>query len=72
MQRSYKEYKDMLPTYKKADQLRQAVDDKEAKIKNLERELSIAKNSKSNGVGSGGDATYWKSKYDGLLSSIGG
>jgi hypothetical protein len=62
----------MLPAYKKSEQLRQAVADKDNEIRNLKRQLTDAKTSQSNGVGSGGDAAYWKNKYDGLLSSIGG
>jgi hypothetical protein len=62
----------MLPAYKKSEQLRQAVADKEDEIKSLELQLTDAKTSQSNGVGTGRDAVYWKSKYDGLLSSIGG
>jgi hypothetical protein len=72
VQRSYKEYKDMLPAYKKSEQLRQAVAVKEEEIKNLQLQLINAKTSQSNGVGTGGDAAFWKNKYDGLLSSIGG
>jgi hypothetical protein len=70
-QRSYKEYKDMLPTYKQAEQLRTDVDKKDHEIKTLKAQLSTAKASQSNGVGAGGDATYWKKKYDGLLASVG-
>jgi hypothetical protein len=52
--------------------LRQAVAVKEEEIKNLQLQLINAKTSQSNGVGTGGDAAFWKNKYDGLLSSIGG
>jgi hypothetical protein len=72
VQRSYKEYKDMLPAYKQAEQLRKSALEKDDQIKGLILELSTAKASQTNGIGSGGDATYWKDKYDGLLSSIGG
>jgi hypothetical protein len=62
----------MLPAYKKSEQLRQAVADKEGEITNLKLQLTDAKNSQSNAVGTGGDAAYWKNKYDGLLANIGG
>jgi chromosome segregation ATPase len=70
-QRSYTEYKDMLPMYKQAEQLRTDVDQKDHEIKTLKVQLSAVKTSQSNGVGAGGDATYWKKKYDGLLASVG-
>jgi hypothetical protein len=72
VQRTYGEYKAILPTYKKADQLRQSVEENNETIKNLEHELSKAKASQANGVGAAADVAYWKNKYDGLLSSIGG
>jgi hypothetical protein len=61
----------MLPTYKQAEQIRTSAEKKDEMIKGLELELSAAKSYQSNGLGAGGDATYWKKKYDGLLSSIG-
>lgn len=61
----------MLPTYKQAEQLRQVAEQQNEQIKNLKAELSDAKASQSNGVGAGGDAAYWKDKYDNLLASIG-
>jgi hypothetical protein len=70
VQRSYKEYKDMLPTYKQAEQIRIAAEKKDEKIKGLELQLSAARALQINGVGTGGDASYWKNKYEGLLSSI--
>ncbi|RII16447.1 hypothetical protein CUC08_Gglean002885 [Alternaria sp. MG1] len=73
--RSYKEYKEMLPTYKKADQLRRDVVERDATINKLELELAEAKVSKTNGVGSGvsggNDVRYWKQKYETLLLSVG-
>jgi hypothetical protein len=71
MQHTYGQYKAILPTYEEASQLRQCVEKHNETIKNLEHELSKAKASQSNGVGTAEDAVYWKNKYDGLLSSIG-
>jgi hypothetical protein len=72
-QRSYKEYKEMLPAYKQADQYRLDTLKKGEEIQSLQAELSAAKASRFNGVaagaGGGGDAAYWKTKYDTLLSS---
>ncbi|KAH5154796.1 hypothetical protein HBI25_096140 [Parastagonospora nodorum] len=70
-QRSYKEYKEMLPTYKQAEQHRFAAEDAENQIKTLRQDLASARASRSNGASSGGDAAYWKNKYDGLLANIG-
>jgi hypothetical protein len=61
----------MLPTYKQAEQLRTSAVQKDQEIKTLKTQLFTAKVSQSNGVGTGGDATYWKKKYDGLLASVG-
>lgn len=65
----------MLPTYKKADQLRRDVVERDATINKLELELAEAKVSKTNGVGSGvsggNDVHYWKQKYETLLLSVG-
>jgi hypothetical protein len=65
----------MLPTYKKADQLRRDVFERDATINKLELELAEAKVSKTNGVGSGvsggNDVRYWKQKYETLLLSVG-
>jgi hypothetical protein len=61
----------MLPTYKQANQFRMAADDAEYQILTLRRDLAAARASQSNGVGSGGDAAYWKNKYDGLLATVG-
>ncbi|CAO2651834.1 Nn.00g001170.m01.CDS01 [Neocucurbitaria sp. VM-36] len=69
--RSYKEYKDILPIYKQANQYRKDALDKEDVIMGLKLELSAAKTFQSNGVGAGGDAAYWKDKYESLLSSVG-
>ncbi|KZM22364.1 uncharacterized protein EKO05_0007741 [Ascochyta rabiei] len=70
--RSYKEYKDMLPTYRAAEEYRQDAHEKEAQVHELKLQLAAAKASQSNGVGAGGgDATYWKQKYESLLSTIG-
>jgi hypothetical protein len=64
----------MLPTYKKADQFRQQVVDRDETIKNLELALAEAKASKTNGVGVGGssgsDVRYWKDKYETLLLAV--
>jgi hypothetical protein len=63
----------MLPTYKMAEEYRQEAADKDEVIRNLELKLAEAKVSKTNGVGaaaSGGDARYWKNKYESLLHSI--
>ncbi|CAI9625115.1 hypothetical protein GT037_007437 [Alternaria burnsii] len=72
--RSYKEYKEMLPTYKKADQLRRDVVERDATINKLELELAEAKVSKTNGVGAGvsggNDVRYWKQKYEALLLTV--
>tara|TARA_R110002003_G_scaffold171_1_gene13834 strand:- start:31330 stop:31518 length:189 start_codon:yes stop_codon:yes gene_type:complete len=62
----------MLPTYKQAEQYRKDSLAKDDQIKKLKLELSAAKTSHSNGVGSSADAPYWKGKYDELLSKIGG
>ncbi|KAH7068263.1 hypothetical protein BKA63DRAFT_581705 [Paraphoma chrysanthemicola] len=70
--RSYSEYKEMLPTFKQAEQYRQDAISKDDRIKTLKVELSVAKTSQSNGLGLGGDAKYWKGKYDDLLSKVGG
>jgi hypothetical protein len=61
----------MLPTYKQADQFRQTAEQQAAQIKGLEAKLAEAKAAQSTGVGAGGDAAYWKGKYDNLLASIG-
>ncbi|KAF1849490.1 uncharacterized protein K460DRAFT_305703 [Cucurbitaria berberidis CBS 394.84] len=68
--RSYKEYQEMLPTYKQAEQYRKDALHKEDVIKGLKLELIAAKTSQSNGVGANGDANYWKDKYESLLSTI--
>jgi hypothetical protein len=61
----------MLPTYKQADKFRMAAQNAEDQLKILRRDLAAARASQSNGVNSGGDATYWKNKYDGLLATVG-
>lgn len=63
--RSYKEYKDMLPTYKQAEQYRKDALDREKTIKSLQKELITAKASQNNG-----DTTYWKNKYETLLATV--
>ncbi|KAJ6195693.1 hypothetical protein J3E72DRAFT_402779 [Bipolaris maydis] len=63
--RSYKEYKEMLPTYKQAEQYRKYALDREETIKGLQKELIAAKASQNNG-----DTTYWKNKYETLLASV--
>lgn len=60
----------MLPTYKEADKFRKAAVDAEGQIATLQHKLATARASQSNGVGAGGDAAYWKAKYDVLLNSI--
>ncbi|KAF2028644.1 hypothetical protein EK21DRAFT_101677 [Setomelanomma holmii] len=70
--RSYKEYKDMLPTYKQADLWRTQALAKDEQIEELNRALTAARVSRSNDVGSGGDAAHWKKRYDDLLAKIGG
>jgi hypothetical protein len=62
----------MLPTYKQAEQFRKAALEKDEQIENLKKELSEITVSRSNGVSAGGDAAYWKEKYEGLLSSMDG
>ncbi|KAI2480927.1 Spc7 multi-domain protein [Pyrenophora tritici-repentis] len=72
--RSYKEYRDLLPLSKQAEQYRQAALDKDDVVKNLELQLATvkAKASQSTGAGpTGGDARYWKSKYETLLANVG-
>ncbi|KAF2822191.1 hypothetical protein CC86DRAFT_331032 [Ophiobolus disseminans] len=66
--RSYKEYKEMLPTYKQAEHFQKAALEKEEQIKSLKLQLSSA-SSKPNGV-AGGDAAYWKAKYDHLMATV--
>lgn len=60
----------MLPTYREAEKHRQDAREKEAVIGDLQSQLAAAKGSQSNGVGA--DATYWKQKYETLLSTIDG
>lgn len=66
--RSYKEYKEMLPLYKLADQCQKESLSKDGTIKDLKDQLSAAKASQYNG----GDTGYWKGKYESLLATIGG
>ncbi|KAL6708611.1 hypothetical protein ACN47E_002592 [Coniothyrium glycines] len=70
--RSYNEYKDMLPTYKQANEYRQQAVDKDVVINTLRLELSAAKASQANGVGRSSDNAYWKEKYESLLATISG
>jgi hypothetical protein len=61
----------MVPTFKQAEQHRLAVIGKEEQIKALKLELSSAKTApKTNGVAPGGDAAYWKAKYEKLMASV--
>ncbi|KAF2126774.1 hypothetical protein P153DRAFT_424744 [Dothidotthia symphoricarpi CBS 119687] len=69
--RSYKEYKEMLPTYKLADNFRKDALEKQEQIKALKLQLASAKVSQLNGGGASGDAGYWKDKYERLLSTYG-
>ncbi|KAL5119576.1 hypothetical protein ACEQ8H_002422 [Pleosporales sp. CAS-2024a] len=68
--RSYKEYKDMLPTYKEADKFRKAAQDAEQLITALREDLAKARASQSNDAAPTGDAAYWKAKYDSLLNTV--
>ncbi|KAH6625412.1 hypothetical protein C7974DRAFT_360584 [Boeremia exigua] len=74
--RSYKEYKEMVPKCQEADKLRLDAQEKEEQIIALKAQLASAKGSKPNGVGAaapsaaGGDAAYWKEKYERLLSEL--
>ncbi|KAH9866023.1 hypothetical protein J1614_008587 [Plenodomus biglobosus] len=70
--RSYKEYKDMLPLYKQAEQYHEDLLTKDDTIKDLKNQLSAAKASLSDGVSAGGDSDYWKGKYEALLATVGG
>jgi hypothetical protein len=61
----------MLPTYKQAARLQKANLEKEEQIANLKLELTTAKSSsKPNGVGVGGDAAFWKAKYENLMARV--
>lgn len=71
-QRSYEEYNEILPTYKKAEEYRKEALKKEDLIMGLKLELSAAQAAKSDGVNAGSDAVYWKDKYESLLSSVSG
>ena len=54
------------------EQYRQAALDKDDVVKNLELQLVALKASQSTGAGTtGGDARYWKSKYETLLANVG-
>jgi hypothetical protein len=68
LQRSYKEYKDILPAYKQAEAYRADALEKTEQIKKLQDQLAGA--AKTNGVDGVNDAAYWKDKYDNLLSNI--
>lgn len=72
VQRSYKEYKDMLPLYKEAETHRNDAADKTVQIAELKRQLATIKPALSNGAGAaaGADTAYWKNKYETLLSSL--
>ncbi|KAJ4376139.1 hypothetical protein N0V83_001420 [Neocucurbitaria cava] len=70
--RSYEEYNEILPTYKKAEEYRKEALEKEDLIMGIKLELSAAQAAKSNGVLAGSDAAYWKDKYESLLSSVSG
>lgn len=69
-QRSYREYKEILPTYKLAEQHRLDNAEKDNRISKLQLELSVAMTQlgQSNGAG---DATYWKDRYESLLATLG-
>ena len=58
----------MLPAYKQAEAYRTDALEKTEQIKKLQDQLAGA--AKTNGVGGGNDAAYWKDKYDNLLSNI--
>lgn len=69
-QRSYNEYKAILPTFQEAEKLRKLVIQKDEQIQALMLELSSAKTApKTNGVATG-DVAYWKGKYEKLMASI--
>lgn len=70
-EKSFMEYKKMLPKYEKADEYRLDAMSKAQEIVNLKHELATAKTSQSKGSGSGADAAYWRSKYDNLLANYG-
>jgi hypothetical protein len=61
----------MLPTYKEAEENRSACVEKDKEIAALKSDLFTAKiqSNQSNGVG--GDAAYWKDRYESLLVTIG-
>lgn len=63
--RSYKEYKDMLPTYRLADKYRKEALEGAQTIKGLELKLAAARTSQSNG-----DSSHWKAKYESLLDCV--
>lgn len=70
-QRSYQEWKDILPKSKAAERYRQDAHDKDMQITDFKHQLATAKASQTNGVGTaGGDSAYWKGKYENLLASI--
>ncbi|KAJ4305624.1 hypothetical protein N0V90_001155 [Kalmusia sp. IMI 367209] len=71
---SMKQFKDLLPAYKNAENAKQMC--KELQEENERLKAQIPTNAQthgsSNGVGSGvsGDAVYWKKKYNDLLASM--
>ncbi|KAF2643966.1 hypothetical protein P280DRAFT_514941 [Massarina eburnea CBS 473.64] len=78
---SYAEYKEIVPVYKQADALRQENEKLKAKLKQGADGNTNGVGGNSNGVGGNssgvgghagadGDATYWRTKYEGLLSSF--
>ncbi|KAF2709888.1 hypothetical protein K504DRAFT_246448 [Pleomassaria siparia CBS 279.74] len=70
---SYTKYKEIFPMCKRADEFRQSAEALEKDNVRLKLELSAAETDaqvdQSNAAG--GDAAYWKDKYECLLSSVG-
>jgi hypothetical protein len=71
LQRSYEEYKKMLPTYNQAEAYRNNCFEKDKEIQELKRDLRAAKAWKQkNGSGMSDEAVHWKDRYDALLASV--
>lgn len=68
-ERSYAQYKEILPVYKEAESIRQASAAKDIQIAQLNEQLKKG-GSTSNGATGGASADYWKKKYDNLLASL--
>lgn len=61
----------MLPTYREAEKYRSACVEKDKEIAILKNDLSTAKTKSGQSNGIGGDAAYWKDRYESILASIG-